>query len=178
MNAVAALAAATVALVGCQGSLLRPSPARVISVGEPFVASIAAEAMRPGKAIVTGSALVRQRGGTVVSCAGGEVRLIPATAYAAERIAAFYGPGDRAAAQLVRQGDIRVDPDPPDYHTHTRITRCDAQGNFEFASIAGGTYFVVTVIAWQVQPHSTEGAALMHRVTVAEGQRARIILAP
>ena len=63
----------------------------IVLVTNAFDAEEAALVFREGTGTISGSALIRQQGGGVVSCAGTTIMLLPATAYAAERIRALYG---------------------------------------------------------------------------------------
>lgn len=122
---------------------------------------------RKGSNVIKGNGFLRQRGGGVVTCAGFEVFLIPATQYAAERFRAIYGAVDQGfnAADRV----VNFIPDLPGYHQHRRAARCDAQGNFVFDQVADGEYFVHVTVRWQVAGKE-QGGALMQRATVSGGQ--------
>jgi hypothetical protein len=139
-----------------------------------------AQLMRPGHAIIEGSALIRQQGGGVVSCAGNEVNALPATRYAQERMFIVYGNDMKGFRQNSAAWGQRAPADPPPaYFTLSHKAVCDAQGNFQFKNVAAGTYYVVTRITWRVPGRYTEeGGALMQRVTVTETDIIRIVLSP
>jgi hypothetical protein len=158
---------ASAALAGCA--------TRVVEIREPFDATLTAERLKPGPNTITGSALVRRRNGNIVTCAGSEVRLIPATPYANERIRAMYGPRHFLRFEQMR---VKVNPNPPEYTTLTRATTCNASGFFRFESLGDGEYIVHAVVSWDGGSLYPEGGAMIGRATVKGGQAAEIVLAP
>lgn len=167
MKLAAALMSAL--LAGC---ILPPQVASTFEITAKFDAAAAASLMAPGKNTIRGNAFLRQQGGGVVTCAGAEVSLIPATAYATERMAALYGPlGNQSH---VSRRSTKFIPDLAIYHTTKRHTRCDAQGNFVFEDVADGSFYVVTGVWWQVA--TPQGGNVMHPVTVQGGQAAALIM--
>lgn len=168
----------TLALLGgCEGSLLRQATAPdtvILRLDASYDSHAAAQAIAPGQTTIVGSAFLRQSGGGIVTCAGREVRLIPATIYARARMLALYGTAE-SGVNRSRARPIFV-PDPPDYLTHTRATKCDAQGNFEFDRVRPGDYFVATHVAWQIG-YSVEGGGIMLLVQIAaDDQRKKVVL--
>lgn len=141
-----------------------------VIIHEPFDAAQAKAMLQPGANTLTGSALIRQRGGGIVTCAGNTVRLVPATLYAKRRMAVIYG-GVRIARQTVP-----FSPDPAEYAELTRTTVCNAQGFFTFNGVADGDFFVVTEIRWTVG-YSVEGGSLMERVSLQGAEKKEITLA-
>lgn len=152
--------------------------------------------LEEGNNKIVGSALIRQQGGGIVSCAGCEVLLYPATDYAKERIMYLYGNTDKGYNDInayrrnytVKRGDrlsgvqaipiIEFTPDFKSYHSYTRKTIGDAQGNFEFDKVADGAYFIFTTIYWQVHNAGTQGGSLMYSVSVVDGETKKVVLAP
>src|SRR5690606_36651641 len=63
----------------------------VYRIDTAYDKTLAARLLSNGPNTVTGSASVRQRNGTVVTCAGQTVYLVPATDYARIRVRALYG---------------------------------------------------------------------------------------
>jgi hypothetical protein len=164
-----AIAAALVgSLAGCA------APVREVQLDEPFDQAATAELLRPGPNTVTGSGLIRQVGGGVVTCAGNRVTLIPATSYSRKRMAAIYGPRRFARPQDV----VNFRPNPPEYQQTARVTACNAQGFFRFDNVADGEFFVVTTVIWHPGPYATEGGALYSPVAVKGGQAVEIVLTP
>lgn len=96
-----------------------------------------------GTATIQGSALIRQRGGGVVNCAGKSVALIPSGAYARERKRILYGmatsPGYFNFAANVFGGKMPEDA-PQQYFAYARAARCDVDGRFEFKNVALGSW--------------------------------------
>lgn len=133
---------------------------------------------RTGANEVRGQAFLRQRGGDVVTCASETVWLIPVTTYASERIHNIYGTTS-APARSINQ----VDDADPRYLQDQQNTVCDAQGNFSFESVADGSYFVVTAVAWESASGYggslvRQGGPVMHPVSVRGGEVVRIIISP
>lgn len=128
-----------------------------------------------GSARLSGQAFMRQNGGGVVTCAGEEVNLFPATKYATERFAKIYG--DVSGGRInVFQG-VSLKGVPPEYLEYRRVATCDAEGDFEFSGVAPGTYYVQSRVVWMV-PNSyfPEGGSVAKRVTLRSGQRLRVLL--
>jgi hypothetical protein len=153
---------------------------QVIPVTTRFNASEVEFIRRPGTAVVSGQGFMRQRGGGIVTCGGEEVRLIPFTEYSAERMTIFYG-NDTSGFRDIRTSAFgRIpEPAPPEFLEASLDTRCDAQGNFSFENVPAGSYFVVTKVQWEVPTgyfSIQQGGHLMRRVTVADGQRVRVLL--
>lgn len=157
-------------LAGCALPQQKP-----IAVKAPFSVGEAAELTRPGVNIVSGSALIRQNGGGVVTCAGLPVLLVPQTAYATERVKAIYGNTTRGYNPITRR--LSFTPDPSTYMQMTRETLCDAQGNFTFPDVADGSFYVISVITWTVA-NSPQGGSLMQFVDVRGGQSQQVVLSP
>lgn len=140
-----------------------------VKVDVPFDEKQAAALMQPGVNTIKGSALIRQRGGTVVTCAGSDVGLIPATAYARKRMEIIYGSG--TFAPVVPTFDYT----PPAYQQHVRKSTCNAQGFFTFDRVADGEFFVATSVQWEAG-YTMQGGALMQRVSVSGGELKEIVL--
>ena len=83
-----------------------------------------------GQNSIRGSALMRQIGGGVVTCAGREVRLVPATSYADEWMQALYGGGEHGYNPAFggKAFTLTDDYDVQQYLQLTKKTICDAQG--------------------------------------------------
>lgn len=140
----------------------------------PFDSEDAKQLVEDGPNTIKGSAAVRRVGGEVVTCASRPVYLVPATAYADERMRIVYGRLDRGFSNN-RQN---FENEPPGYKELMRETRCNAQGYFAFSSVADGTFYVVSQITWSAGDYSTKGGSLMKRVMVSNGDTKEIELAP
>lgn len=134
--------------------------------------------VQPGGNTISGNAVLRTVGGDVKTCAGFPVKLVPATAYSSERMAAIYGGGDRGYMPLYAAKTFS--PPNPHYDAQAgRTETCDSQGNFAFERISDGTYYLVSIVTWGVpQQYYTaqQGGALMMKVSVNGGETKRIVL--
>ena len=171
--AVSALAAA-----GCA------SPSKVF-INSKFDTGEANNLLAAGKNTVKGSALIRQMAGGVVTCAGLPVTLIPATAYADERLPKTFVPRtfmvNDSGFMSFRIADSYPAPifipDEPQYPQLTRNSICDAQGFFKFDQLADGSFYIWTTVQWYVDKDK-QGGVLLKRVSVKNGETKEIVLAP
>ncbi|WP_176083190.1 carboxypeptidase regulatory-like domain-containing protein [Martelella sp. HB161492] len=141
--------------------IMAPEPA------SPFDPQEAAFIHEDGENTIRGEAFLRKESGGVVYAAGSSVRLIPKTAYAAERLDALYRGGKINTI-------ISASPPPPDYEAAMRQTKANGRGRFEFDHVADGSYYIVTKIKWG--KHNAEGGAIREAVTVSGGQSVEIIM--
>jgi hypothetical protein len=169
MRPIASAALVSSALV--VGACAAPRPP--VDIG-PFDAQLAARMLSPGSNTIRGSAFLRQAGGGVVTCAGREVSLVPATPYARRLYAALYGT-EHGAAEV--QNGPRLTGQNPGFAAHIRTTQCDAQGTFTFDRVADGDFFLETTVTWVVDGF-TEGGPIMRRVPVSGGQSISVVIAP
>ena len=130
--------------------------------------------LRQGTNTIKGSGLIRQQGGGVVTCAGNEVFLIPATAYSTERMKAIYS---SAEGGLYTAGQIKFEPSPPEYVANMRTTKCDAQGGFVYDRVADGKFYVVSSAVWIVRD-SRQGGSIMKSATLSGGETKYVVLSP
>lgn len=144
---------------------------RIVKILEPFDGVEAAAMLEPGLNTIVGGALMRQRGGAIVTCAGLPVHLVPATNYAKRRMSSIYG------SQSVSTDVVRFEPDIPDYSTMVRSTICNVQGQFTFSQVADGDFFISTAVVWSAAD-MRQGGAIMGRIKVRGGERKEITLAP
>ena len=148
-----------------------------IQLASAFFATEAREMLEPGTNTITGSAFIRQPGGGTVTCAGSQVTLIPATAYATERLRHIYGSEEAGYRSTSISGELRFEPDYSEYSTIVRTCTADAQGEFEFDAVGDGEFYVVASVAWMVGS-SPAGGYLMQRVRVSGGETKKITLSP
>jgi hypothetical protein len=125
---------------------------------------------------IQGSALIRQGGGGVITCAGNEVHLVPVSRYATERMLAIYGSTKRGYSR-VGNAVIKGEPDYF-YITTSQTKRCDAQGYFSFTDLPDGSFYMVTLITWRVSEYRSAGGALMERITLENGENGEVVLTP
>lgn len=156
------------AIAGCATAPQRP--AFVIST--PFNEEEAGDLLKPGTNTIKGNAFMRQRGGGVVTCAGSEVRLVPATAYARHRMVAIYGTTEGGSSNQ----PVMLPEAPSAYFTNTRAARCDSSGNFLFDKVADGDFFVTTTVSWTVG-NSRQGGNMMARAIVRGGETRSLVMA-
>lgn len=141
----------------------------------PFDPNEVAYINQRGSATISGQAFLRQAGGAVVTCAGTEVELIPAGTFATERITQLYGSsaGGRIGS-LVGASQENVDPR---YFSMVRRATCDAEGDFEFARVANGNYYLLSQVTWTVGNNIfPEGGTIVKRISVQGGANQRVIL--
>ncbi len=153
------------------------SPIPTVNISSMFDRYKAKKLLEDGNNTIKGSALIRQRGGGVVTCAGYSVYLFPETSYAKERITAIYGNTVRGYRDYSIYGVVRFEPDIPEYYELIKRTVCDAQGYFKFANVADGKFFVTTQILWEAGD-SWQGGFLMQHVSVSDGETKEVVLAP
>lgn len=161
MKQFALIAATCAVLAGCA------APAAKIST--PFNEAQAAALMRPGNNTIKGSALLRQNGGGVVTCAGETVDLVPATEYAKQRFDHRFG--KRTFASTLKA----LENGPPAYDRLSRQTRCNAIGAFTFDRVADGDFYLVTSVDWS-SGGRRYGGYLANLVRVRGGQVKDIVL--
>lgn len=166
----AIIAALLVVLTGCATHKYTPKA--------KFDEAATKELLKDGPNSIKGSALIRQGGGGVVTCAGQEIGLAPATLYQQERMFAIYGNFDRGYNPAFGGSQVEFQGEDPEYKYLIKRTTCDAQGFFRFDKIADGDFYVASVILWKVNPYFYEGGSLMQRVTVKGGETKEIVLAP
>ncbi len=161
-------------ILGCATPPPPPQKVKVIAV---FDKDLTTKLLAIGKNTIKGSALIRQSGGGVVTCAGFSVGLLPVTPYSEERLSFLYGglnSGFRSALLYMQQRDPFEFTDP-EYQKLQKETKCDAQGFFKFENLADGEFFVVSTIVWSIG-NVTQGGIIMQRVAVKGGELAEIVL--
>lgn len=101
-----------------------------------------------------------------------KVTLVPATAYARERVRLIYGGANMASLRRVNFPDA-----DKRYHAFTRSTMADAQGGFAFPRIGPGEYYITTAVIWTPGGGREERASLIGSVSVSQGEEADVELA-
>lgn len=155
--------ALAVSLAGC----VTPPPARTVNLTAPFDQAAATRLLEPGPNTLKINAFMRQQGGGVVTCAGAPVMLVPATAYADERMNSLYGPGFSGVGFSAGQ-PVTFVPNEPGYKLAQRETICDAQGNAVFERLTEGRFYVITAVLWNVG-NARQGGYLAKRIEVRNG---------
>lgn len=151
---------ATLALAGCV------APPKDTTISSTYNHNEMKFIQSTGTASVTGQAFMRQRGGGVVTAAGEEILLLPATAYTREVTDKMLSGQAQLSAGAALKG-------------YTRKTTADADGRFKFNGLAAGSYIALAVVRWEIPSEygsRPQGGGLKQEVTVAEGQTAEIIM--
>ncbi|MDI3259493.1 MAG: hypothetical protein QJR02_07330 [Sinobacteraceae bacterium] len=148
---------------------------RSIAPDQAFDPQAAQALLAPGNANVSGEAFLRQAGGAIVTCAGGDVALIPATPYFSALLDNAFEGADFYEVYS------SASPLPPialaDHPEAQRHATCDSQGRFQFRGLAGGDYYLVTKIVWCCGPYtSAQGGWLRKRITVGPAETAHVIV--
>lgn len=151
---------------------------RTIQLAAPFVADDAIRLIAKGENTITGKAFIRKANGIEVPCANQVVTLVPATAYANERMAAlFHNPGRdfRSDNALPR---LKFVPDVHEFHVMVRKTTADSQGRFTFGCVADGCFYLVTQVSYTASAGNSVrlGGKLIIRVEVEEGETKDVLL--
>lgn len=149
-------------LAGCAGI------ANPVAITTTFDAERAALIDKAGSATIKGQAFVRVDG-KVSRSVGGDVYLVPRTAYADDYFAQVFG------ARKARFGLPKVNNSDPDFKAFTRSAIADSGGHFVFDSVWKGDYYVLAEIP-SVLGHDGWSYWIMERVDVPEKGSVRLIM--
>ena len=126
-----------------------------------------------GASTIKGSALLRQRGGGVVTCAGNDVFLIPATESGSRELQRVFGSGHgyvrRGGDATLGGGKLVAPPEP------NRRTVCNAQGFFTFDSVLPGKWYIMTTVVWTAGDEY-QGGTLLAMAEAQEGREVEVVL--
>ena len=150
------------ALMAATGCVATPE------VKSKFNASEAAFINKTGNGTIRGQAFLRRNDGMVVYAAGSDVRLIPKSTYADERMNLIYGGGK--IGRYVQPVNNNAQ-----YISMTKVTRANGEGRFEFKNVADGDYYVVTPVSWMAGD-IRQGGSLMERVTIRGGNNVDLVM--
>lgn len=155
-----------VLITGCAPTMIPLSVA-------PADVNVASAMLGPGTSTIKGSAFMRKPNGEVVTCAGSDVFLIPATPSASSEMHRVFG-GDkgyleRGADPIVGGGKVVVSPEP------NRKSVCNALGFFTFANARAGKWYVITTVLWTLQDQP-QGGTMLGNAEVADGQEIEIVI--
>ena len=159
-----------VGLTGCANFL--PPPLVQTKV---FDVEQAQRLMKDGKNTIKWTAFLRQNGGGVVTCAGLDANLAPATEYTAERMRYLYGDIIENSVGFNNNPLKRVSQPDPLYKKLSRSVICDKDGNFAFTNVADGEFFIVVNVTWKVGG-STQGGYLGQKVLVKNAETKTLTL--
>jgi hypothetical protein len=132
--------------------------------------------MMPGKNKISGSALIRQQGGGVVTCAGLDVYMMPATDYAKKWAGVIYGSEKGGYKPTNLQGIEFINLDK-DFSQSIVAEKCTPSGNFVFNKVADGEFYVFTKINWSAGGY-IQGGSISKAVIVSGGAEATVVLSP
>jgi hypothetical protein len=124
---------------------------------------------------IKGSALLRTRGGEVRTCAGLEVRLLPAGQSTDEFITDNY-PSSAGGLDPVTSWRSRP------FEPYVQTALCGALGEFEFSGLPDGKYYVLAVVTWEVPSLDrrrglvSEGGTVAAAVSVAGGRTKNVVV--
>ena len=132
------------------------SAPRVNPVEVDFDRNAARRALSPGDNTLVGKVLMRLSSGGALTCAGGNVRLIPVTAYADEWVERMYRSDPSDAAQSPPDGyylktskRLVMEEVDPEFFSQTRDFPCDRDGQFRIEHLHDGDYYLEAALIWQ-----------------------------
>jgi hypothetical protein len=156
MRALGLILGVSLACAGCSARqpVEKPAPA-FVKIQTPFDYSEHQGYAKPGTNGINGKAVLTQKGGGVVTCAGNRVLLMPATSYFREM---FW--------HMIVTGSEPTPPRKthPDLKNMIRRTQCDGQGSFTFSEIPDGTWFLLT------QVNAAHGSMWIGEMTLENGE--------
>lgn len=193
MKNILAAAAAVIALSACVTSEEPPLPTPTgvptslqptyLTINSQFDAGEVAWARVPGNNTIKASAVLRQAGGGVITCAGFEAHMFPVSTYSTERVTALYGSSTKGMWRAPYETQAQLPPAPFEYEELGQTEACDPQGYVTFSNLADGAYFVLMQVTWQVPTGNQyfnrmdeQGGWLMQRVVVKGGEERTIVL--
>ena len=121
--------------------------------------------METGENGLKGQGFLRQQGGGIVTCAGREVLLVPATSFFREAVTAY---------RLGKNPQFTEKVDPA-FKPIIKRSQCDVQGNFAFGNLPAGKWFITTQVSWIVN-RNTQGGTLMREVTLSNNETIQVLL--
>lgn len=117
----------------------------------------------PGSAVVEGQVVVRVPGGGTFYGADGEVLLLPRVTET-----------EHYVSEVVLPGKLKL---PAQHMNQVRwATTSDTQGRFRFEGLPAGNYYVVCPVAWFDAAGRPDEAMALGQVSVADGQRATVVV--
>ena len=148
-----------------------------VEIASNFDVGEAAHIHQPGDNVIDGRVFVRLWWGEEMSCAGNTVLLVPGTALSRERMGHLYGTTVTPALRKHVKDRVKLEAPDAQYWEYMREAACDGEGNFRFAGVADGGYFVVGSVFWKGR-QGWEGGSLMLRIDVRGGETLDLLLTP
>lgn len=180
MNARLGIGICCIAIALLQAGCVSQPQVKTVKLKHSFNEEEARLALLKGDSVIKGSALLRQAGGGVVTCAGLAVQLVPATEYTTERIRALYG-SSLGGFRALNAQPVVFEPESVAQKLFVRDTTCDAQGYFKFGDVSPGRYFLVNTIQWTIPRGAyssiQEGGSMAKQVTVEPSAVSEVVLA-
>lgn len=124
-----------------------------------------------GKATVSGQAFLKTRGGDVKYGAGNIVTLTPATAFAREAASLADRSSEDDNTILASTPAAVIAKMKP----YVRQTTADGNGNFSFAGLTAGDYYVECGVFWWTGKYTT-GATVRKLISVKADEQVRVVL--
>ena len=140
--------------------LIACTETKTVRIPIAFDAAQARQLLAPGKNQVKGTVRVELDNGTLISCAGNIVNLVPVTPYAREWARQFYDldSGRYGSLNAAYRMDAKEKPiqfaDAQAFYATTRSTRCDDDGDFWFKEVGNGDFFVIAKVDWYGNDHT------------------------
>jgi len=169
-SAVLVLATMAVVLVGAVSCV---PVSQTVTLKQPFDKAQAERLLRPGNNTIKVNAFMRQAGGGVVTCAGEDIDLVPATKMAEERVTALYG-SVNGGYRPVGLGGLKFENEDPDYTNKWKTGICSSDGRAIFSKVADGDFYITTRVVWTVQ--YPQGGNLSKRISVKGGETLEVVL--
>lgn len=119
----------------------------------------AKQMLMPGGNQIIGRVRFEMPDGTLVSCVGQDVSLVPATNYAKEWVRYFFelDQGRYGTMKAAYRIDLKEKPvkfiGAQEFYETTKTVRCDEDGEFVFDKVADGDFFVVAKVRWLGRDH-------------------------
>jgi hypothetical protein len=114
---------------------------------------------------VKGQAFLNQQGGNILSCAGGDVLIVPATSFFQELI------GHVRAGKM----PLIIEKIPPSFRSIIKTIHCDAQGNFSAGELPSGKWFVWANVQW-IGRLGWQVGDLVREVTLSNNETVQVLL--
>ena len=175
------LSIAAVLLASAARAQITPMPEPLVAVEATevvtFKPAALAWATKAGRNSVGGDAFMRTRGGQVITCAGGPVRLLPVAEYTRTFVLDTFGSAEGGAVRL-EKADKRwawVDANAFRYFPETH---CNSRGEFLFSDLPDGSYYVIARVSWETLGGEPQGGEIARLVRLIGGQSLTVSLTP
>ncbi|PHY20906.1 hypothetical protein [Caulobacter sp. BP25] len=161
------------------GAALLAAPSEVTKRVE-FDPATVAWSKTQGVSRIEGQAFLKTRGGSVKTCAGNEVHLVPDSPYGRYRMQLLYGnlEGGFVGPNLTLAQRAAVEPE---FQKYVRTAVCDAEGRFSFSRLPEGRYYIIATVAWEAATGwggrlEVQGGGVMKSVSLANDDQQSVIV--